>query len=131
MHQQKNLLMNFVTSLPTSTYWKEDSYNSIQVIVDYLTKMDHYKSVKITFNAPGLAEVIINMVICYHGLLDLIITDKSLFFTSKFWSLLYYFLNIKQRLSTTFHRETNGQTKRQNSMMKAYLQGFVNFEQKD
>ena len=130
-HRWKNLLIDFVTGLPVSINWKGDSYNSILVIVDQLTKVVHYKPVKITLNAPGLAKVIIDEVIRYHRLLDSIVTDQGSLFTSKFWSLLYYFLGIKQRLSTAFHLQTNGQTKQQNSNIKVYLRAFVNFEQND
>ena len=95
--------MDFVTGLLVSINWKGYSYNFILVIVDWLTKMVYYKPVKITLDEPGLAEVIIDMVVRYHGLLDSIVTDWSSLFTSKFWSLLCYILGIKQRLSTTFH----------------------------
>ena len=74
-HRWKDLLMDFVTGLPISIDWKGDSYNSILVIVDRLTKMVHYKLVKITLNAPGLAEVIIDVVVHHHGLPDSIVTD--------------------------------------------------------
>ena len=50
---------------------------------------------------------------------------------SKFWSSLCYFLGIKKKLSTTFYLQTNGQTKRQNSTMEAYLKVFLNWEQND
>ena len=123
--------MDFVTGLPISTDWKGDSYDSILVIVDRLTKMVHYKPVKVTIDAPGLAEVIIDVVVRHHGLPDSIVTDRGSFFTSKFWSLLCYFLGIKRRLSTAFHPQTDGQTERQNSTMEAYLRAFVNFEQND
>ena len=83
-HRWKDLLMDFVTGLPISTDWKGDSYDSILVIVDRLTKMVHYKLVKITIDAPGLAEVIIDMVVCHHGLPNLIVTDRGSLFTSKF-----------------------------------------------
>ena len=55
--------MDFVTELPISTDWKGDSYDSILVIVNRLTKMVHYKPVKVTINAPGLAEVILDVVV--------------------------------------------------------------------
>ena len=58
-------------------------------------------------------------------------TDRGSLFTSKFWSSLCYFLGIKWRLSTAFHPQTDGQTGRQNSTIKAYLWAFVNFEQND
>ena len=90
--------MDFVTVLPLFADWKSDSYDSILVIVNRLTKMVHYKPVKVTIDAPGLAEVIIDVVVRHHGLPDSIVTDKGLLFTSKFWSLLYYFLGVKRRL---------------------------------
>ena len=93
--------------------------------------MVYYEPVKITFDAPGLAKVIIDIVVCHHGLPDSIVTDQDSLFTSKFWSSLCYFLGIKRRLSTAFYLQTDGQTKRQNSTMEAYLRAFVNFGQND
>ncbi len=50
--------MDFVTSLPILVKWKSDSYNSILVIVNRLMKIVNYELVKVTIDAPGLAEVI-------------------------------------------------------------------------
>ena len=124
-------MIDFVTGLPVSIDWKEDSYDFILVIVDWLTKMVYYKPVKIIINLPRLAEVIIDVVICHHGLLDSIVTNKGFFFNSKFCLSLCYFLSIKWRLSTIFHAQTNGEIERQYSIIGAYLQAFVNFEQND
>ncbi len=120
-HQWKNLTIDFITGLLISTSWKADTYDSILVIVDWLTKIVHYEPVKVTIDAPGLVEVILNVVVRYHGLSDSIVSDQGSVFTSKCWSSLCYFLGIKQRLSTTFHPQTDGQTERQNSIMEAYL----------
>ena len=130
-HYWKNSSMDFVTGLPILTDWKRNSYNSILVIVDQLTKIVYYKLVKVTINALGLVEIIINVLVRHHGLPDFIVNDRGLLFTSKFWSLLCFFLGIKQRISTTFHPQINKQIKRQNSTMEAYFQAFVNFEQND
>ena len=91
--------------------------------------MVHYKPVKITIDAPGLSKVIIDVVVHHHNLLDLIVTDQSFLFISKFCSLLCYFLGIKRWLFTSFYPQTDSQTKRQNSIMEAYVQAFVNFKQ--
>ena len=123
--------MDFVTGLPILTDWKKDSYDSILVIVNWLTKMIHYKSIKVIINAPGLTKVIIDVVMRHHSLSNSIVTDRESLFTSKFWSLLCCFLGIKRRLSTTFHPQTDGQTKRQDNTIKAYFWVFVNFEQND
>ena len=113
--------MDFVTGLPLSSDGKGDNYNSILVIVNQLTKMMHYEPVKLIIDAPGLAEVIQNVVVQHYGLTDSIISDRRAIFTSKFWFSLCYFLGIKRRLSTAFHPQTDGQIKRKNSTMEAYL----------
>ncbi len=56
-----------------------------------------------TINFPALAEVIIEAVVQYYSLPNLIISDWGSVFTSKFWLLLYYFFEIKQRVFTAFH----------------------------
>ena len=72
--------MDFVTSLPISTNWKGDSYDSILVIIDRLIKMVYYKPVKISIDASRLAEVIIDMIVWHHGLPNSIVTDKGSLF---------------------------------------------------
>ena len=120
-----------MTGLPLSTDWKSDNYDSIFVIVNWLTKMVHYKPVKVTIDALGPAKVILDVLIQHHSLLDSIISDQRAIFTSKFWLLLCNFLGIKQKLLIDFYPQTNGQTEWQNSTMEAYLQVFVNFKQND
>ena len=93
--------------------------------------MVHYEPVLTTINAEQLAEILIKTVIKYHGLPDSIVTDRGSLFTSKFWSSLCYYLNVKRRLSTAFHPQTDGQTERQNSTMEVYLRAYCRFEQDD
>ena len=61
--------------LPVLTGWKNESYDLILVIIDRLTKMVYYKSVKIIINVPGLTKVIIDVMVQYYSLLDSITTD--------------------------------------------------------
>ena len=65
--------------------------------------MIHYVLVKITINVLGQAKVIFAVVVCHYGVPELMATDQDLLFISKFWSSLYYFLGIKQKLSRAFH----------------------------
>ena len=55
--------MDFVMGLPQSADWRGDGYDSILVIVDWLTKMVHYELMQMTITAPTLAEVILNIVV--------------------------------------------------------------------
>ena len=127
-HWWKDLSMDFVTRLPLSSDWKSDSYDSILEIIDQLTKMVHYKPVKVTINASGIAKVILDMVIWHNGLSNSIISDQEVTFTSKFWFSLCYFLGIKQWLSIAFHLQTDRQTKRQNSTVEDDFCAFMNWE---
>ncbi len=104
--------MDFVTGLPISADWKGDSYDSILVIIDWLIKMVHYVPVKVTIDVLGLAEVIFDVVVRHHGVLESIVMDRGLLFTSKFWSSLCYFLGIKKKLSIAFHPQTDDQMER-------------------
>ena len=90
--------------------------------------MIDWKSVKITIDISELAEVILDMVVGHHDLFNSIVLNKDWLFILKFWSSLYYFLKIKQRLSTTFHLQTNGQTEWQNSTIEAYFWAFINIK---
>ncbi len=47
-------------------------------------KTVHNKLDKVNINTLGLAEVILDVVVRYHGVLDLIVSDRGPVFTSKF-----------------------------------------------
>lgn len=111
--------------------WKNNSYNTILVIIEYLTKILYYKSVITTIDVTNLVKLIINIVIRHHGLSESITSNQGLIFILKFQFSLDYFLEIKQKLSTTFYLQTDSQTERQNSTIKGYFYVFVNQEQND
>ena len=75
IHRWKNLLMNFLTGLLISTNEKGDSYDSILVIVDRLTKIVYYEPVKVTIDALGLEKVTIDVVLRHQRVPELIMTD--------------------------------------------------------
>lgn len=60
------------------------------------------KSIKTTINVACLIKIIINILLRFYNLLKSIISNQSHLFILKFLFLLYYFLGIKQMLSTTF-----------------------------
>ena len=105
--------MDFITGLPPSKSAGQ-VYDSILVVVDRYTKLARYIGVRKTIDAPELASVLLRHWIKDYGLPDSIVSDRGSVFTAKFWSSLCYILKIKRRLSTAFHPQTDGQTKRQN-----------------
>ena len=81
--------------------------------------MVYYKQVMKTINIISLVKVIINIVVRHYGPSEFIINNKDFLFISKFWFLLFYSLNIKQKLSTVFYFQINSHTKIQNSRIEA------------
>ena len=118
--------MDFVTDLPEST---ASGFTGIQVVVDRLTKMGIYLHCRKDIDAPELARMFFEHVICKHGVPDNIITDRGTQFTSRFWTRVCSHMSIDHLLSTAFHPQTDGQTERQNQTMEKYLRAFCNYEQ--
>lgn len=67
-----------------STNWRRENYDINFVIVNYLTMIVYYESVKTIIDLISLAKVNINMVIKYHHFFKLIINISSSLFTLKF-----------------------------------------------
>ena len=84
----KNFFINFVIWLPSFADWKDKSYDSILVIIYWLTKIVYYKLVLIVITIPTLVKVIFNIVVWYYDLFNFIISTYGLIFISKF--LFYY-----------------------------------------
>jgi hypothetical protein len=82
-----------------------------------------------TVDAKELANLFVTNIFRLHGLPDSIISDRGPQFASQFWKYLCNSLHIEPRLSTAFHPETDGHTKRTNSVMEQYLRAYVNYQQ--
>lgn len=121
-----SIAMDFITDLPAS-----NSFDSILVVVDRLTKMAHFIPTTKTLNASGLAHLIIRDIVRLHGLPADIVSDRGTLFTSNFWQALTKTLKVETRLSTAFHPQTDGQTERLNQTLEQYLRLYVNDRQND
>lgn len=127
-YQWKDFLIDFITGLSISINCKSETYDSILVIIDWVTKFVYYKPVKVTIDTSSLTKVILNVVVRYHIFLDSIMSDCRSIFNSKYSSLLCYFLQIKQKLSAIFQPQMSIQIKKQNNTIEVYLKAFMNFE---
>lgn len=74
-HCWKDLSMDFIIGLFMSTNYKSDNYDLILIIVDFLTKIVHYKLVKVIINFLHFADIIIDILMRRHSLFDSIISD--------------------------------------------------------
>ena len=116
----KQLSVALVTNLPLS-----HGYDSLMVVVNHgLTKGVILIPCSKSIDANGITELFFDHVFKRFRLHDSIISDHSSQFTSAFARELAQILKYDVRLSTTYHPQTDGQTKRTNQEVETYLQIF-------
>nr|GEV45973.1 putative reverse transcriptase domain, ribonuclease H-like domain, aspartic peptidase domain protein [Tanacetum cinerariifolium] len=103
-----NITMDFVTKLPKSS----QGYNTIWVIVDRLTKSSIFTPIREIDPMDKLARIYLKEVVTRHGIPISIISDCDLRFASNFWRSLQNALGTRLDMSTAYHPETDGQSKR-------------------
>jgi transposase InsO family protein len=78
-----------------------------------------------------IARLFVDNIYRYCGLLDDITSDQGPQFVSKFWKSLFEILKVDIKLSSAFHPQTDGQTKRVNQVLEQYLRCTINYQQDD
>jgi hypothetical protein len=76
-------------------------------------------------SAKEFAELYVDHVFRLHGLSHKFITDRDPRFTSTFWQEVTILLGTRTVMLSSFHPQTDGQTKRVNQTLETYLQHFV------
>jgi len=119
-----HILADFITKLPLV-----QGYDSILVVVDRLTKMVHFIPTTEKTSAEGLVRLFRDNMWKLHGLPKSIISDRGLQFAAGLMRELNGMLEIKSKLSTAFHSQTDGQTERVNQVLEQYLRMFIDHRQ--
>ena len=109
--------MDFIVGLPCT----QSGYDSIWVIVDWLTKVAHFIPVKTTYTGAKLVELYMQRIVCLHGVPKKIVLDRGTQFTSHFWKKMHESMDIKLNFSLAYHPQTNGQTERTNQILEDML----------
>jgi hypothetical protein len=115
-----SISMDFIVGLPESS-----GFTKIWVIVDRFSKMAHYIPLPTLNKTEDLAKLFLKEVWRLHGLPDDIVSDRDSRFISHFWQSLMSLLNVKLKMSTSFHPQTDGQTERVNQTLEHYLRGSL------
>jgi hypothetical protein len=113
----EEIAIDFIMGLPRTQL----VYDSIWVIMDQLTKVAHFILVKTTYSGPQLAELYMSRIVCLHGVLKKIVSNRGTQFTSKFWERSHETLDTQLRFSSTYHPQTDGQTKKFNQILEDML----------
>ena len=117
--------MDYVVGLPRNPR----GLDSIQVIVNKLTKFAHFIPINIRFSLDKLTSLYINEIVKLHDVPSSIVFDRDPRFTSKFLESLNKVLGTKLRLSLAYHPHTDGQTKQTIQSLEDLLRACV-LEQK-
>jgi hypothetical protein len=78
------------------------------VVVDRIIKYTCFIATIEQTDAESLAWELMNKVFKYHGISEIIISDRGVTFASKLWKLIMDLMGGEQRLSTSYHPQTNG-----------------------
>ena len=124
----RDFSMDFITDLPPIV---QDGkvYDSVLVVIDRFSKHVRYIPTSKTVDAQGLAQLIYSEVTLNTGPPRSIISDRGTVFTSEYWQTICYELNVRRRMSTAFHPQTDGQTERQNQELENYLRVYCTYHQ--
>lgn len=95
------------------------------MVVDRLTKYSHFIPLAHPYTVQTVFEALMDNVVKLHGLPICIISDRDTIFTSELYQELFNAFGVKIRFGTAFHPQTDGQTKRVNQCLEAYLRGMV------
>ena len=119
--------MDFIGPLPMT----KRGHDFVVVFVDKYSKMVHYAATNITVTAQQTASIFLNEIVRYHGVPDVIISDRDTRFKSDFWQSLWKQLGTKINMSTAYHPQTDGQTENANKTLEQELRAFVAYHQDD
>jgi hypothetical protein len=117
----EDISIDFIVGLPLTGH----KFNSIWVIVDRLTKSAHFILVHTFYRAEKYAELYVSHILCLHGVLKTIISDRGPQFIARFWEQLHASLGTHLIHSLAYHPQTNGQTERVNQILEDMLRACV------
>lgn len=120
------LSVDFITNL-----LPPNSFDSIFIVVDQLTKMAHFTHCKKKLSSKDTTRLFLDNMYWYHGLQNDIMMDWKNQFVWKFSRSVFEILKVDIKLSSTFYCQTNGQTEQVNQVLEQYLQCNINYQQDD
>ena len=99
--------MDFIIGLP-----KVQGKDYIYVVVNRLTKFDHFYAIPTEYSAVQVAELffreVFREVFRLHGLSKNIISDRDSWFIGTFWREFFQLVGTELTPSTSYHPHTDG-----------------------
>nr|GFB16485.1 reverse transcriptase domain-containing protein [Tanacetum cinerariifolium] len=118
---EEGIAMDFVTKFPRTS----SVHDIIWVIVDQLTKSDYFLPMREDYKMDRLARFYLNEIVSRYGVPISIISDRDSRFTSRFWQSMQEALGTRLDMSTPYHPQTDGQSKRTIQTLEDKLRACV------
>jgi hypothetical protein len=104
-------------------------FDCILVIIDRLGKDSVTIPCHKTIDSRGLAQLFVQWIYRFGHTPESIVSDRGPQFISSFWQELCRIIGVKIKLSTAYHKETDGQTEIMNRYIDQRLRPFVSYYQ--
>jgi hypothetical protein len=108
--------LDFVEALP-----RVGGKSVILTVVDRFSKYCHFMALAHPYTAKSVAWVFFAEIVCLHGILQSMVSDRDPVFTSAFWWELMRLTGTKLHMTSTFHPQLDGQTEATNKVIVMYL----------
>ena len=115
-----HVVLDFVVGLPV-----QDGYDTICTVVDKATKMCHFLPCSESISAKQVAKLYWAGVGKLHGIPSVLISDRDVRFTSRFWKELWRILGTDIRMGSGFHPQSSGQVEIFNKLLEQTLRCVV------
>ena len=113
--------MDFVTHLPRTL----QGHNVVWVIVDWLTKSTHFLVVRMIFTLEEFCRLYIWGNVWLHGVSASIVSNWDPRFTSHFLKSFQRVIRTQLMMSTQFHPQMDGKSKRRIHTLEDMLREIV------
>ncbi|KAG6536522.1 hypothetical protein ZIOFF_001580 [Zingiber officinale] len=115
-----NISMDFIDGLPPS-----QGKTVLFVVVDCFSKYAHFIPLSHPYTAVKVAQVFFDIIFKLHDLPETIISDRDTTFISSFWKEPFRFSGTQLCFSSTYHPQSDDQTKVVNRVIEMYLRCFT------
>jgi hypothetical protein len=100
-------------------------FDSILVVVNYLTKLAHFSPTRKDASAEEVARLLRRDLFRLHGLPEVLVNDRDSRLVGNYMKDLFKSLGINHTPSTAYRPHTDGQPERMNRVIQEMLRNYV------
>lgn len=112
----QQISMDFIERLSSS-----EGYDTISGVVAAFSKYAHFIVISYPFTASTIANIFMQNIFKLHGMTTSIVLDRDKVLTSQYWSDVFKAARTQLKMSSSYHPQTDGQTKRVHQCLETYL----------